>query len=228
MTYPQQGGYPQPFPQQPYHPGPSGGANPATAVIAGILAILIAVFEGVVLGYWFSLGSLGDMPGQVVTVVALEALVALVLLIGAIMMFARKTAGAVLTIVGAVIAAAGVLLEPVMLGIGRYGRYMEALFQLDTAATLFRVLTLFAAPVVLILAVLPPTFKYLRSSRGSHSPGYPVYGAYPPPPPGYPMDPNSGGFAQPGYPVDPNSGAFPQQGYPQQQQGGGYPQQPGW
>nr|WP_052478562.1 hypothetical protein [Kibdelosporangium sp. MJ126-NF4]CEL19121.1 Twin-arginine translocation protein TatA [Kibdelosporangium sp. MJ126-NF4]CTQ95077.1 Twin-arginine translocation protein TatA [Kibdelosporangium sp. MJ126-NF4] len=233
MSYPQQGGYPQqPYPQQqPYQAAPSGGGNPATAIIAGLLALAVAGFATVVLVNMFDAIGGREMPGEMITIVSLYGVGGLLLLVGAILTFLRKVAGAVLIIIGAIVGLAAMLTEPLLMRIGvDYGVYMEFVFQFEQAEGTFRALTLIVAPLALIVAVLPPTFKYLR---GSSNDGYASYGGYPQQP-GYPVDPNSGGFPQQGYPANPGSGGFPQQsypqqgGYPQQQQGGGHPQQPGW
>ncbi|ALG06575.1 hypothetical protein [Kibdelosporangium phytohabitans] len=236
MSYPQQGGYPQqPYPQQPYPAAPSGGGSPATAIIAAVLALAIAGFEVVLLvneSTWIE--NLDKLPGEVVMILVGQLLTGLVMLIGSIVTFARKTAGAVLILIGALVGLASVLTEPLMLpgGSKNLGRFYETVFEFGSAEATFRALIVIIAPLALIFAVLPPTFKYLRGNRDDFS-QYPGGGGYPQQP-GYPVDPNSGGFPQQGYPANPSSGGFPQQGYPQQggypqqQQGGGYPQQPGW
>ncbi|ONI77701.1 hypothetical protein ALI144C_30050 [Actinosynnema sp. ALI-1.44] len=219
MSYPQQGGYPQqPYPQQPYPAAPSGG-SPATAIIAAVLALAIAGFEVVLLVNESTLiENLSKLPGGIVTILVGQLIVGLVMLIGSIVTFARKTAGAVLILIGALLGVASVLTEPLMLpgGSKNLGLFYETIFEFGQAEATCRALIVIVAPLALIFAVLPPTFKYLRGNRNGD---YAGYGAYPQQP-GYPVDPNSGGFPQQGYPQ--------QGGYPQQQQGGGYPQQPGW
>lgn len=238
MTYPQQGGYPQqPYSQQqPYQPTPARGGNPATAIIAALLALALAAFEIVLLVKWLDLigSDFGDVPADLLVTLAIQALATLVLIIGAILLLLRKTAGAVLAIIGSIMAIVAFFLEPILgspAGRVDIGRFIEAVFEFSNSAATFRALVLIVAPLVLIFAVLPPTFKYLRGKRNDdYNP--PPGGGYPQQ--GHPADPNSGGFPQQGYPANPNSGGFPQQGYPQQggypqqQQGGGYPQQQGW
>ncbi|CAM4071179.1 hypothetical protein KIPE111705_39075 [Kibdelosporangium persicum] len=237
MTYPQQGGYPQqPYPQhqQPYPSAPAGGGNPATAIIAAVLALAVAAFEIVVLVNWLDvIGSrFSAVPADLMVTLVVQALATLLLIVGAIIVLLRKTAGAVLTIIGAILALVGFFLEPILGFEGQVGRFLESVFEFGESGATFRALILIGAPLVLIFAALPPTFKYLRGNRNDYPQQYPPSGGYPQQ--GYQADPSSGGFPQQGYPANPNSGGFPQQGYPQQggypqqQQGGGYPQQQGW
>jgi hypothetical protein len=235
VSYPQ-GGYPQ---QQPYPVASGGRTNPATAVIAGLLALAVAAFEIVLLVKLFEamggFGSVSDLPAEVLTVLGMWTLAGLLLVLGSILTFARKMAGAVLIILGSVVAIAGFFLEAVLLLNSRIGFFLEAVFEFSDAATTCRALTLIVAPLALIAAVLPPTLNHLRGSGSDDYSGGPSSGGFQQQ--GYDQQgygqqqgygaPNSGGFPAQGYGGAPGSGGFPAQGYPQQQQPGGYPQQQG-
>jgi hypothetical protein len=222
--------YQQGYPQQQsggMYPaaGARGGGNPAMAIIAAVLG-LVAVAALVVLNVNDLKdleGSIGDLPGEVITILAVRALAALLLLVGVLLVFVRKVAGAILIAIGGLVGAAIIVLfpvivsanSPVSLGIGEY---LKEVFKFSQTHGTFSAITLIASPLALILAIIPPTLKYLRGSAGSD--GYDDYsqpgGGYPQTPAsGYPQTPSSG------YPQTPGSG-YPQQGYPQQ------PQQPGW
>jgi hypothetical protein len=225
VSYPQQGGYPQ---QQPYSGGgypttPSGGGtNPATAIIAALLALAVTAFEIIFLVNFFDLvkvlGGLGNMPPKMWAVIGVDGVAGLLLLLGAILTFARKTAGAALIIVGSIIAIIGFFLYPVMLrDFSVVGDYVQAVFKFTTSDATFQALLLICAPLALIFAVLPSTFNHLRGGGGDSDHDATPY-------------PSSGGFQQQQpYNPNPSSDPFPQQGYPQQQGGyppqGGYPQQ---
>ncbi|TCO58491.1 hypothetical protein [Actinocrispum wychmicini] len=217
MSYPQQGGYPQ----QPYsgggHPAETGGGtNPATAIIAALLALAVAAFEIVFLVKTLDGVKLSSLDGKSWAVIGTDAVAGLLLLLGAMLAFGRKVAGAALIIIGAILAVAGFFLFPLLAGGGgsAVSLYLEVAFKFVETATTFQALTLIVAPLAFIFAVIPPTMRHLRGGGGADSYAAEQY-------------PNSGGFQQQGYNA-PNSGGFPQQDYPgyQPQQGqGGYPQQ---
>lgn len=192
MTYQQ--GYPQQQPQQQgmyqqggYPPAPTGGgSNPATAIIAAVLGLIAAASLAVVnfkrLGDIPSGVSFSDWPGPFKTVVILWFGAALILLIGVILVFVRQVAGAIITILGGLAGIAAVLLFPVILddalGIKiDMGDYLEAVFKFDGTESTFSAIALIASPLALILAVLPPTFAYLRGNRGADQ--YPPQQGYP-------------------------------------------------
>jgi hypothetical protein len=244
VSYPQ-GGYPQqPYPGGGYPTSGGRGTNPATAIIAALLALAVTAFEIVSLVKLFDLitavGGIGDLPAKTWGVIGTQALAGLLLLIGAILVCARKTAGAVLVIIGAIAAIAGFFLFPILLGGGAsIGSYFEEVFKFQETIFTFNALTLIGAPLTLIFAVLPPTFNHLRGGSDDDGYGDPYPGSGGFPQQGYNNAPNSDPFPQQGYNNAPNSDPFPQQGYPQQggyppqqggpQRGGGYPpQQQGW
>ena len=183
MTYQQGQGYPQQ--QQPsgmyqqggYPPPPttSSPANPATAIIAAVLALVAAASLVVVnlkrLGDLPSGLGFGDLPGQYKTVVILWFGAALILLVGVILLFVRQVAGAIITLLGGLAGIAAVLLYPVIIGDALgvkipMGDYLEEVFKFDGTESTFSAIALIASPLALILAILPPTFAYLRGNRG--------------------------------------------------------------
>ena len=213
MSYQQ--GYPQQQPSGMYQGGypeePSRTGNPATAIIAAVLGLVAAAALVVltldVLNTLPDSAGFGDLPGELQTVLILRVAAAVVLLTGLIIVLFRKLAGAFVLVLGALVAIAAILLYPVLLkdffpGL-TFGDYLEAIFKFDGAQTTYAAITLIAAPLALIVAILPPTLNYLRGSRDDDHPRFPQQ-TYP----------------QQGYPQQGN----PQQGNPQQ----GYPQQPNW
>ncbi|MFD1047219.1 hypothetical protein ACFQ1S_17530 [Kibdelosporangium lantanae] len=233
MSYPQ-----QQYPGGGYTPASGGGTNPATAIIAALLALAVAAFQIVFLVKSFGDGlSLGDLPAQVLITYGVTAVGGLLSLLGAMFTFGRKVAGAVLVVIGALVSVAGVFLFPVMFssavggGSIPFGTYLESLFKFGGAEQTVFALTLICGPLAFIFAIIPPTLRHLRGGGADTSYGDPYQQQQPQQQayPGYNPSPNSGGFPQQDYPgyQQPQQG---QGGYPQQpQQGGGYPpQQQGW
>jgi hypothetical protein len=212
MSYQQ--GYPQQQPPTGLYQGgnpapPSRGANPAMTIIAAVFG-LVAAASLVVLDVHLFTDEMprgkgfGDLTGEYKTLVILRFAAALILLTGIILMLARKLAGAILLIIGALAAMAAILVVPVLLkdvfdalGLG-FADYLDDLFKFANVQQTFAALALVTAPLALIAAILPPTLRYLRGSGGG------------------------GDFPQ--YPQQ----TYPQQGPPQQGQPQGYPQQPNW
>jgi hypothetical protein len=232
VSYPQQGGYPQ----QPYNGGgyptasTGGRTNPATAIIAALLALVVAGAEVYILVNLFdAIGDFSNVDAKGWAVIGTDAAAGLLLLLGTMFTLGRKMAGAVLIILGAILGIVGFFLYPVLaIGGSFIGQYLELVFKFASTDAIIQVVTLIGSPLALIFAIIPPTLNHLRGNRDD------AYAASDP-------YPNSGGFQQQGYNNAPNSDPFPQQssypgsypqqgGYPQQgQQGGGYPpQQQGW
>jgi hypothetical protein len=183
-------GYPQQYPQQP----PLHSPNGATAIIAALLGLGLAGIVGYLPVYVFidipAGASIGDLPGEALTILGLYFGAAIVLLLGAVVTLFRGVFGAVLLIIGALVALASVLLEPALLYESAYGLFFDLMFQFLADAAFVRVGAIVLAPIVLLFAALRPTFKYL-----SHKP--------------VPRNPYA---QQPGY-------SAPQQGYPPHQRG---------
>jgi hypothetical protein len=224
--------YQQNYSQQPqgYYPegySSGGGTNPALAIIAAVLGLVAAAALVVVavdlLGKLEGVG-FGDLPSEFQTTIIIDFVAALILLVGVIIVFLRKLAGAFILAIGGLAGIAAALAPPVLLkdftgGEVDFGGYLEALFKFETTADSFAAVALIASPLALILAVLPPTLKYLRGSSRGGGGGYDSFDSG-----GFPAQPQMD-YGQPqGYPQQPG-------GYPQQPQQGGYPQQPqqpGW
>jgi hypothetical protein len=193
--------YQQGYPQQPTamyqggYPAETRGANPATAILAAVLGLVAAASLIVINVHFFSnfMGNLGlsDLPGAMQTLIILRFAGAVVLLIGVILVLFRKLAGAILLIFGALIGVAAILLYPTLLkdyfpGL-EFGEYVKTLFKFNGPQTTFAAITVIAAPLALILSILPPTLNYLRGSREDDHPQFPQQ-TYPQQ--GYPQQPN--------------------------------------
>jgi hypothetical protein len=201
MTYPQSGG----FQQQPYQQGggPGGygggynypaqsGGNPATAIIAGVLGLAAAVLMAIA-GFKM-LSDLSDapdgfeVPTELTIIVVLVLASAAVCLIGAIITFVRKVAGAFVLLIGSIVVIAAILLQPVLLssasaqGDISFGDYFEVLFKFDSTEYTCMAIALIVAPFVLIFSVIPPTLNWLRGSSAAQSHG------------GYPQQQQGGGY----------------------------------
>jgi hypothetical protein len=232
VSYPQ-----QPYPGGGYTQASGGGTNPATAIIAAVLALAVTAFQIIFLVKTLSDGSLSEVPGELFVALGATAVGGLLSLLGAMFTFGRKVAGAILIIIGALVSVAGVFLYPLMISSVAggvkvdIGRYLESLFKFGGAEPTVFALTLICGPLAFIFAIIPPTLRHLRGGGGSsdsYGGGDPYQQQQQQAYPGYNPSPNSGGFPQQDYPgyQQPQQG---QGGYPQQQQGGGYPpQQQGW
>ncbi|GAA3571562.1 hypothetical protein GCM10022222_64630 [Amycolatopsis ultiminotia] len=154
------------LPRDPY-PGaePSRRPGGATAIAAGLLGLVAAVAAGYLPVTQFidipSGFSLGDLPRWTLVDLGGFLCAALVLLIGSLAVFFRAVTGAVLLILGAVLAIAAILLEPTLDG-GSYAGYFRAVSRLDGPAAIDRAVLVVTVPLVLLLTALPPTFRHLR------------------------------------------------------------------
>ncbi|WP_158888625.1 hypothetical protein [Amycolatopsis anabasis] len=157
--------------------------NGATAIIAGILALGLAFVLGYLpVRYFIDMPSgfgLGDLPGELLTMLGLYLAAAIFLLIGALVTFLRALTGAVLLLIGALLTLAAVLLEPALMYHGDFGTYFQLVFEFELDdASFVRAAGLVFGPITFFLTVLPPTFRYLRFQPSM----VPAYG----PPPEYP------------------------------------------
>ncbi|MFI6026049.1 hypothetical protein [Amycolatopsis magusensis] len=170
------------YPGQQGYPAAQRRPNGATAIIAAVLGLVLAGTAGYLpLGELFidlpSGMDIGDLPGGVLTYYGLLTGCAVFSLIGALITFFRATAGAILLLIGALLGAVSVFLEPVLWD-RPYGPYFEAVLEFSQTEGILRFMIMVLAPLTLIFAVLPATFRYL-----SHKPqAQPIYG----PPQGYP------------------------------------------
>lgn len=140
---------------------PSG----VTAVLAGLLGLAAAVAAGYVPVRIFldmpAEFSLGALPGWVLVDLAAYLGAGLVLLLGALATLFRATAGAILLGLGALLAIGALLTEPLSVGVPP-ARFADAVFTHGGFAMVDRVGLAALAVLVLVLAFLPPTFRYLR------------------------------------------------------------------
>jgi len=132
-NYPQQGygGPPQSF------DAPEGRrANAGAAAFAGILGLLTAgALIWVVVEYFVGFEGVDTWAGEVWTIVIVRAVLALLVLVLAGLTLARKIGGAWALALFALITAATVLLEPLVVGAG-IGDWFEALFKFEDTASI--------------------------------------------------------------------------------------------
>lgn len=121
--------------------------------------------------------SLGALPGLVLADLAGYLVAGLVLLLGSLATFFRATAGAVLLGVGALLAIGALLTEPLSVGVP-LARFADAMFTHGGVAMIDRVGLAALSVLVLVLAFVPPTFRYLRY-RAPLLPALSGQGAYP-------------------------------------------------
>lgn len=192
MSYQQQG-YPQQQPQQPQMGGYQSGGypaadspSPAAAVIAGILGLVAAA--GLIVATVKSMSafsdlgiSFGDLPGKLKTLLILGFAAAAVLVIGAIVVFLRKLAGAIILVIGGLAGIAAVVMYPVLIPGADFGEFFKEMFKFPDAQATFLVVALVASPLALIAAILPPTLNYLKGSSSDVDSGFGT------PPQGYPQ-----------------------------------------
>lgn len=140
---------------------PSG----VTAILAALLGLVAAAAAGYVPVRIFldmpAEFSLGALPGWVLVDLAAYLGAGLVLLLGALATFFRATAGAILLGLGALLAVGALLTEPLSVGVPP-ARFADAMFTHGGFAMVDRVGLATLAVLVLVLAFLPPTFRYLR------------------------------------------------------------------
>ena len=174
-------GYPAQQPPQPYgygqphEPRPSG----VTAFLAAILGLVLAAMTGYVPIHTFisipSGYSIGDLPGEVLVLLGVYLMTALLLLIGALATFFRSFAGGILLLIGSLLTIAVIFAEPLVALDGKYDVYFKYLFGFEDLGAIIGVASLVVSPVLFLLAVIPPTFRYLRYRR----PIPQAYGAQP-------------------------------------------------
>lgn len=203
MSYPQSGGYQQqpwqqPGGQQPgqggygggyNYPAQTGGGSPATAIIAGVLGLAAAVLMGIAGFKMISdIPDGAEVPSEYNIMMILLFAAAVVCLIGAIITFVRKVAGAFVLLIGAIVVIAAILVQPALLssmaseagGSVSFGDFFEQLFKFNDAQSTCEAIALIVAPFLLILSVIPPTLNWLRGSTQSYG--------------GYPQQPQQGGY----------------------------------
>jgi hypothetical protein len=159
---PQPGGYGY---GQPYEPRPSG----VTAVLAAILGLVLAAMTGYVPIHTFisipSGYSIGDLPSKVLVLIGVYLVTALLLLIGALATFFRSFAGGILLLIGSLLTIAVISVEPLVALDGKYDVYFKYLFGFEDLGAILGVASLVVSPMLFLLSVIPPTFRYLRYRR---------------------------------------------------------------
>ncbi|MEU5260277.1 hypothetical protein [Amycolatopsis sp. NPDC021455] len=183
--YPASSGFPaQPYPGQPSYPGtayppapyPAMGygmqppkPNGATAIIAGILAVLGGLLYLVgLIGGIVTLASLGPLWMGLLVLVQ-NIVLAGTLLPGGILLFLRKPVGRVLTIIGSGLAILLSLVSVVMsaAGVWYYSGGLGGMYA--GAAFVGLLMVLIPAGATLVLAIVKPTARWC----GRAEPGYP-------------------------------------------------------
>ncbi|KFU82692.1 hypothetical protein SAMN04489729_6197 [Amycolatopsis lurida] len=191
QQYPPQG-YPAPG---AYPPGPMRQPSGATAIIAGILAILG--------GLWFLAGlvshiiELSDYFISFLLVgAALDLVSAALLLGGGIMLLLRKRAGRVLTVIGAASAIGFVALTFLLRAFDVHYHFSYSGVTLFFGFGWLLFVVLIPAIATLVLALVPPTVRWLAAKPQAGAAQPPNFG-YPPPQPGYPPAPGAQQQGQP-------------------------------
>lgn len=133
-NYPQQG---YGGPPQSFDPPEADRTSAGAAAFAGILGLLTAgALIWVVVEYFVNTaGGVDAFSGEVWTFVIVRGVLALLVLAFAGMTLARKISGAWALALFALITAATVLLEPLVLELG-IGDWFEALFQFEDTASI--------------------------------------------------------------------------------------------
>ncbi|MFD6066792.1 hypothetical protein [Amycolatopsis lurida] len=192
QQYPPQG-YPAPGAYPP--PGTVRQPSGATAIIAGILAILG--------GLWFLAGVVShviELSHYVISFLVVGAALDLVstalLLGGGIMLLLRKRAGRVLTVIGAASAIGFVALTFLLRAFDAHFHFSYGGVILHFGFGWLLFLVLIPAIATLVLALVPPTARWLAAKPQAGAVQPPNFG-YPPPQPGYPPAPGAQQQGQP-------------------------------
>jgi hypothetical protein len=99
----------------------------------------------------------------------------LLLLVGSILVFARKTAGGVLLAIGAFVAF-GLMVAWLIMAL--IGAWVHPSYIFENWRGWVMIIVGVLALATLILAMVPPTWRYLRSKRGFPPPAYGGYPGY--------------------------------------------------
>ncbi|GAA2970898.1 hypothetical protein [Actinokineospora diospyrosa] len=171
MNY--QAQYPQ---QQGFYPSyqQSAPGSPGTAVFAGLSSLAVAAGIGGASAYFIAefpgYDNVFDLPAGMQSILIGRLAVAALALIGAVMLFARRRAGAPVVAISAILGAASLPLEPVVSemlnGIGlSVGDYFQALIAFDNAYSVLLGVGAVAGLLAFLFAVVPSTSRWLRGSR---------------------------------------------------------------
>ncbi|RSN65889.1 hypothetical protein DMH01_05945 [Amycolatopsis sp. WAC 04182] len=193
QQYPPQG-YPPPGAYPP--PGMVRQPSGATAIIAGILAILG--------GLWFLAGlasNIIELSHYVISFLVVGAALDLVstalLLGGGIMLLLRKRAGRVLTVIGAASSIGFVALTFLLRAIGSHFYFSYGGVTLHFGFGWLLFVVLIPAIATLVLALVPSTARWLAAKPQAAGVAQPPNFGYPPQQPGYPPAPGAQQQGQP-------------------------------
>jgi hypothetical protein len=170
QNYPQQGNWQQGGDPAGYQQevGVTGG-NPALAIFAAILGLGAAgalAYTNIDLIRKMPDGL--EMPGSWKTMIAAHFVVAGIALLGAVVVFARKVAGAFILLVAGLLAVAAIALDPLFLagdGSPDFGGYFKVLVKFDDPQATFRFIAAALGVVLVVISALPASLNYLRGSR---------------------------------------------------------------
>ncbi|TNC29600.1 hypothetical protein [Amycolatopsis alkalitolerans] len=146
-------------------PGPGAvGRRPSgvTAILGGLIALVLAGVLGYLPVKVFIDYGIDDLPRNTKIVLGLYLGAGALLLAGALVTFFRTVTGAVLLLLGALATIGAVVTEPLLLYPGYFTQFFAAVFQFAPDQAFVRVAATVGGPVLLVLASLPRTFRYLR------------------------------------------------------------------
>lgn len=157
-NYPQQGP-PQGYGAQPQYgdPGPAK-ANAGAAGVAGILGLLAAgALIWAVIEYFVNLGNVDQWPSEIWIIVIVRGVLALLLLLVAGLTLARKVGAAWTLVVLGLIAAATIVLEPLVYG--RFEGWFDSLFTFEDTASIAVVVGAALGLLAAIMALFAGSMK---------------------------------------------------------------------
>jgi hypothetical protein len=177
-------GYPAQQPHQPREPGSGYGApgygygqqapqgqRPSgfTAILAAFFGLGLTGLAGYVPIHSFisipSGYSLGDLTSGALTVLGVYLMAALLLLIGALATFFRSFGGGILLLIGTLLALAAFFLEPLLNLHGQYVPYFKYFLAFGSTDAILGAALVALSVLLLLLMMIPATFRYLRYRR---------------------------------------------------------------
>lgn len=174
--YPQAPGYPPGYPQGSGFPPPRQ-ASSATAVLSAATAIAgagLLIYLGVDAFVLAQDWGLDQLPNELLLILGWQFVSAVVLILGGVLIFARKGSGPVLTIIGAVGALSSVVAEPLILHVDP-DLYFAAMFDFDRPRQVLVAVALLATVIALLFSIMPSTFRWTRGAQPAPA-GYPPAG----------------------------------------------------
>ncbi|MTD54237.1 hypothetical protein GKO32_09655 [Amycolatopsis sp. RM579] len=149
-------------------PVPARRPRGVTAILGGLAALALAGALGYLPVRVFIDFGIDDLPKDAKIVLGLYFGAALILLLGALGTLFRAVAGAVLLLIGALATIGAVVTEPLLLYPDYFTQFFAAMFRFEPENAFVRVAATVGGPVVLVLAALPATFRYLRYEPGDY------------------------------------------------------------